>query len=679
MNSFKMALSNIKKSMRDYVVYFITLIIGVAIFYVFNSVGDQSVVKSITGSGYDIIELMLMLLDGISVAVAFVLGFLIIYANNFLIKRRKKEFGIYMLLGMSKKQVSKILVSETFLVGVASLIVGLGIGILSSQFVSILVGKFFEVDMSAYAFTVSGGAIVKTVINFAVIYLVVILFHGVTISKYKLIDLLSANKKTEKQLLKNPVISTIIFLLSAVALSYAYYRVGFCTGELYKEEVLVHILIGIVSTVLIFWSLSGFLLTALKACKKLYNKNLNSFVIRQFCNSINTSAITMAIICLMLFVTICTFSAGFSVAHEMQIIVNEQTPVDYSMMMTGTKSISQLVEEEGMTTADWVADDMVELPMYQVENLTWGSGLGNVYAEASEQFPAAKWETKENIIAVSDYNRLAALYGAKEISLNSDEYEIVCDFSSFKQYRDDAMAAGQTIDCGGYVLKPGNDKCVDGYVIMSGGSTNIGVIIVPDEVAEALKGSEKLSGYIMAGNFKVEGKKEKKEVEQRLLAVTERYWQMDYDNLDYMPPMTIGTKVTLVESGNGLTLLSTFLVIYMGIVFLIASAALLALKALSESIDSTGRYEILKKIGSDQRMLKKALFAQVVVYFTLPLVVAIIHSIFGMRFAEFAMSAFLNGSTFWGICVTAALMAVLYGGYMLATYRTSKRIVEIEV
>ncbi|MBQ9935288.1 MAG: ABC transporter permease [Lachnospiraceae bacterium] len=678
MSSFKMALANIRKSMRDYVVYFITLIIGVAIFYVFNSVGDQSVVKSITGTGYEIIELMLLLLDGVSVGVAFVLGFLIIYANNFLIKRRKKEFGIYMLLGMSKKQVSKILISETFLVGVASLIVGLGIGVFASQFVSILVGKFFEVDMSAYAFTVSGGAILKTVINFAVIYLVVLIFHGIAISRYKLIDLLSANKKTEKHLLKNPVVSTIVFLVSAVALGYAYYRVGFCTGELYQEEVLAHILVGAVSTVLIFWSMSGFLLSALRGCKKLYNKNLNSFVIRQFCNSINTSAITMAIICLMLFVTICTFASGFSIAHEMQATVNESTPVDYSMMMTGTKPVSQLVQEEGMPTSEWAADDMVELPIFHVDNMTWGSGLGNVHTEAIEQFPAAKWDTKENIIAVSDYNRLAALYGGEEISLGSDQYHIVCDFSSFKQFRDKAMAAGTEIDCGGYILKPGNKECVNGYIVMSGGSTNTGVIIVPDEVANSLKDSEKLAGYLMAGNFSAKGKKDKKEVEAKLLDVTEKYWAMDYDNLDYMPPMTVGTKVTIVESSNGLTLLSTFLVIYMGVVFLIASAALLALKALSESIDSTGRYEILKKIGSDHKMLRKALFAQIGVYFTLPLVVAIIHSIFGMRFAEFAMSAFLSGSPFWGICVTAAVMAVLYGGYMLATYRTSKRIVEIE-
>ena len=532
--------------------------------------------------------------------------------------------------------------------------------------------------MSAYTFTVSGGAIIKTIINFAVIYIVVLIFHGVTISKYKLIDLLSANKKTEKHLLKNPVVSTIVFIVSAVALGYAYFRVGFCTGELYREELIAHILVGIVSTVLIFWSLSGFLLTALRGCKKLYNKNLNSFVIRQFCNSINSSAITMAIICLMLFVTICTFASGFSIAHDLQVAVNEKTPIDYSIMMSGAKPVSQLLEEEGMATSGWAADDMVEFPVYQLDNMTWGSGLGDVYDKALEQFPTAMWDTKENIIAVSDYNKLAALYGGEEITLGGDEYEIVCDFVTFMDLRDEAMEGGSTIDCGGYTLKPGSDKCVEGYIIMSGSATNTGVIIVPDEVAASLMDSGKVSAYLMAGSFKVEGKKESKAVEQRLLDATEKYWEMDYENLDYMPPMTIGTRVTIVESGNGLTLLSTFLVIYMGIVFLIASAALLALKALSETIDSTGRYEILKKIGSDQSMLRKALFAQIGVYFTLPLVVAVIHSIFGMRFAQFAMSAFLQGSAFWGICVTTALMVVLYGAYMLATYRTSKRIVELE-
>ena len=200
MSLFKMAVRNIRKCFSDYVVYFFTLILGVAIFYVFNSIGDQSIICEISETDSEIISLMLSLLEGISVGVAFVLGFLIIYASNFLIRRRKKEFGIYMLLGMGKREISKILISETLLVGAFSLVAGLVLGVFFSQFMSILVGEFFEADMSAYEFIVSPGAVGKTVLNFAIMYFIVILFHSVTISKYKLIDLLAAHKKAEKQL-----------------------------------------------------------------------------------------------------------------------------------------------------------------------------------------------------------------------------------------------------------------------------------------------------------------------------------------------------------------------------------------------------------------------------------------------------------------------------------------------
>ena len=142
--------------------------------------------------------------------------------------------------------------------------------------------------------------------------------------------------------------------------------------------------------------------------------------------------------------------------------------------------------------------------------------------------------------------------------------------------------------------------------------------------------------------------------------------------------MSIGTKISIRESNNGLTIMVAFVVIYIGVVFLISSAALLALKALSESIDSVVKYEILKKIGSDTKMLRKALFGQVAVYFALPLLVACIHSVIGLRFAEFALTTIMNEGVIWGACVTAIVMIILYGGYMLATYKGSKKIVGLE-
>jgi len=669
MNSFNLAIRNIKKSVGDYTVYFLTLILGVAIFYVFNSVGEQSIVREIAGSGYEIIEILLLVLEAVSVVVAFVLGFLIIYANHFLIRRRKKEFGVYMLLGMGKKNISKIIIHETVLIGAFSLVIGLVIGVLVSSFMSIIVGKIFDADMSAFVFEVSNSAIIKTIINFVVMYLIVIIFHSVTITKYKLIDLLSADKKTEKQVFKNPIIAFVVFIFAAIGLGYAYYRVGFHTSELNQKELIRHIVIGIVTTLLIFWSLSGFLLTVLRSFKKMYHKNLNSFVIRQFCNSINSSAITMGIICLMLFMTICTFSSGFSVAHQMQENIRNLTPVDYSIIYPDKTTIENIWNENNINPADWAAANGIEIPIYKCDSVTWGSSLGDKKIEASKKFPSVEWNTLEEIMRVSDYNKLADLYGKEIVDLEEDEFAVVCNFKLLQTLRNETFAEGKTQQIGDFTLSPARAECIEGFILMSGSNINSGVIIVPDKVVDESK-NVILSSYMMAGDYSTTNQEKKEEIDRKIVEAI--------DNSVYTESVIHGTKIFIRESNNGLTIMVAFVIIYIGIVFLIASAALLALKALSESIDSIGKYSILKKIGSDANMLRRALFVQIAVYFILPLVVAIIHSFIGLKFAEYALSTMVQEGVFWGACVTSVIMIILYGGYMLATYKGSKKIVDLD-
>ena len=222
---FKLSIRNMKKSFKDYAIYFLTLVLGVAIFYMFNSIDSQQAMLEVSQSTREIIKLMINMLGYISVFVAVVLGLLIVYANNFLINRRKKEFGIYMTLGMGKRQISKIILMETILVGIISLIVGLVIGIFASQFMSVLVAKMFEADMSEFQFVFSKDACIKTCIYFAVMYVAVMFFNTFTISRYKLINLLNATKKNESIKIKNPVISILVFLFGAGILGYAYWKV----------------------------------------------------------------------------------------------------------------------------------------------------------------------------------------------------------------------------------------------------------------------------------------------------------------------------------------------------------------------------------------------------------------------------------------------------------------------
>ena len=316
---FKLALKNMRKTIKDFAIYFLTLVLGVAIFYMFNSLDSQEAMFQVSNSTREMIKLMITMLGFVSVFVAIILGLLIVYANNFLINRRKKEFGTYMLLGMGKGQISRILLFETILVGLISLIVGLIIGIFASQFMSILVGKLFAADMSKFEFVFSKDACIKTCIYFAVMYVAVMIFNTFTISRYKLINLLNASKKNEQIKIKNLWVCIIVFILGAVMLGYAYYKVTGGISELSTEEKMIPIiLIGIVSTILIFWSVSGFILKLVQLKKNIYFKNVNMFVLRQLHNKINTTVVSMSVICLMLFMTITILSSSLSLNNTMR-------------------------------------------------------------------------------------------------------------------------------------------------------------------------------------------------------------------------------------------------------------------------------------------------------------------------------------------------------------------------
>lgn len=168
---FKLSIKNMRKTIKDFAIYFLTLVLGVAIFYMFNSLDSQEAMMQVSSSTRELIKLMITMLGFVSVFVAVILGLLIVYANNFLINRRKKEFGTYMMLGMSKGQISRILLIETIFVGIISLIVGLVIGVFASQFMSVLVGKLFAADMSKFEFVFSKDACIKTCIYFAVMHI----------------------------------------------------------------------------------------------------------------------------------------------------------------------------------------------------------------------------------------------------------------------------------------------------------------------------------------------------------------------------------------------------------------------------------------------------------------------------------------------------------------------------
>ena len=693
---FKLSIKNIKKSFKDYAIYFLTLVLGVAIFYMFNSLDSQQAMLEVSNSTRELIKLMISLLGMVSVFIAIVLGFLIVYANNFLINRRKREFGIYMTLGMGRKQISKIILIETVLIGIISLIVGILIGIFASQFMSILVAKLFEADMSEFKFVFSKDACIKTCIYFAVMYLAVMIFNTITISKYKLINLLTAVKRNEKVKIKNPVISIIIFIISVIILGYAYYQV---TGGVYElntaDKILKPILMGIVGTIGVFWSLSGFILRVIQTRKKIYLKGTNMFVLRQLNNKINTTVISMTVICLMLFMTISVLSSSLSIQTSLDTELEEMTPVDVNLYKTAnlpenhenpyTGEIEYYTEEQREDSKMPVSytlqtngydmnklKDVIEIPIYAIPKWTWEYSLGNYYEKAKAQFPSLAYGTTEMIVKITDYNKIAKLYGQEQYSLNDDEYIVLCDFDNMKELRNEALKESSNIEINGKTYHSKYNECKSGFIEISTSHTNTGIILVPDSFE--LKEEWKERQFLVA-NFNCETEEEKQELNKDF---TDEENNELLENLSAKGLELDGmTKISVIEASKGLTTIIIFIAIYLGIIFLIASSAILALKQLTESTDNKQRYTILRKIGCDEKMINRALFMQIFIFFMLPLVFAIIHSIFGIKFILSMLAVLASPEELLpSILVTTLIIGVVYGLYFLATYIGSKNIIK---
>lgn len=672
---FKLSLKNISKSIKDYAIYFFTLILGVAIFYVFNAIDDQSVMMKVSSTTAEIIKLMTNVLSGVSVFVSIILAFLIVYASRFLIKRRNKEFGVYLTLGMSKKKISLILFIETLIIGIVSLVVGLGIGFLLSQLMSILVANMFEADLTRFQFVFSTNACIKTLIYFSIMYFVVMIFNTISISKCKLIDLMHFNKKSEKIKLKNPLFCTIVFIISCIALGFAYYQV---TGGIEKmadvNSIFVPIGIGAVSTFFVFWSLSGLLLKIFISMKNTYYKGLNSFTLRQFSSKINTMTFSMTIICLMLFITICVLSSALSMKNSLNKNVIEFSPRDIEISKPANVDLEvndftdkqienyKLSFEEIFTKNGFdfkKFKNIVYFSLYADDYVTLKSTLGTYYKTVKKNYPFLRYDDYIVLMKNSDYNNLANNFNLEKINLNSDQYAVVGNYKEMIDIKNEALKRNTEIIVNQRIYLPKYKKAINGFYEMGSQKSEIGFIVLPDD---ALNENQKISNKMVA-DYNGNQDDIEKDVTS-FLNNTSKYI------------ITFNTKKDIRDASVGLGAIVTFLGLYLGIIFLISCAAILALKELSESSDNVEKFVVLRKIGVDEQELNKALFKQIGIFFMFPLILAIIHSIFGVMFCNNILKTMGVSFNLKSVIITSLFIIFIYGGYFFITYICSKNIIK---
>lgn len=663
MTSFKLILKNVKRNLRDYLIYFLTLMLSVSLFYAFNSISDQPAFSEMGMTRTLLYEQLGILLSALSVLVAIVLAFLIIYANQFLLKRRKKELGIYMMLGMKKGRISRMFAGETMCVGFIALITGLIFGFVLSQGLSLVALKLFAIELSKFQLVFSVNAFYKTAICFVVIFSIVMLFNVWSVSSVQLIDLLTANRKNESLGNTKLILQVILFGVSLVCIVTAgvlFYKNGILPTRENKSFQIASIVL-VIGTLLLFYSLSTVFVRIIKANKKIYLKGLNTFLVQQIGSKIRTNYFVMAVVCGLLTITICTVSVGMSMALAMNELSKASAPYDLNVLsnveIDGDGDVVEYLSAQGVNMSDY-ADKMEQISLYEADI---------TYAELFENQDINLWpidktipDTRVMAISLSDFNRALAMQGKNPVYLDDDQYMLNCNYKGTYEYVKAALKKSPVLTVAGIPLKRASDEVLkETYFMTSVGNNDRGTFILPDRIISML---EKDANVLL---IQYKQGTSSDEVLQKMIPI----------GLDETHGYRYAEREMMYDMFYGLNALVSFLCCYIGLIFLLICAALLALKQLTETADNIYRYGLLQKLGVKRKQLDQTLFSQTIVFFAVPLAVAGIYSTILMQKAMEIVEEFMNIHISTNIIFTVLLFLMVYGSYFLATYLSCKRII----
>lgn len=679
----KLAFRNVKRSFQDYAIYFLTLMFGVCIFYVFNSIDAQQTMMELSQTQHVMIETVNRAMSYTSVFISVILGFLIVYASRFLIKRRKKELGIYQVLGMKKGQIAFIINIETFFVATISLVVGLVVGIFLSQGFAVVTASLFEVKLVGFYFVFSSKAALKTVFYFGITFMLVMFLSTIEIGRQKLIELLYAQNKNEKIKMPNMFVSIVLFIISIILIGVAYKKISEDGVFLIAKTLLTCIIIGSLGTLLFFMSLSGFLLKAVQQHKTHYLKELNMFVLRQLNTKIATTFISISMVCLMLFLCITALSSCIGLSKAWTARLEEQTPYDATFNISAYKEI---FDEEGMNTTikwydfnlkDYIDKTSIPYSDYAKEYTYvkyYDSGIEIPYVlnEKENDRGSHKITLQLDFIKLSDFNKLLSMQGKEEVILKENEFII----NNSVDYLNDVYleyALNNSIEAFGTTL---TFSGMTEYIVNNSTSNaSKGKIIVNDET---IPDDTPVTTNIFVVNY-IKSNQECEELfitvrEEAMKSIT-RYNDTDA-SANYKKSAHLGgTKRFIFDNVKSNSVMVAYIGVYVGIVFLIISSAILAITQLSETTDNKNRYLLLQKLGADEKMINKALFSQIGIFFMAPLILAIIHSCVGIARINKTFESVVKLNVIKDSFFVVIVLVIIYGGYFMTTYFNSKRIV----
>ncbi|MGL4624265.1 MAG: FtsX-like permease family protein [Culicoidibacterales bacterium] len=669
----KMAWNNVRKSTRDYAIYFLTLTLGICLFYAFNAISDQTALTQISERQAEYVALLQFLMEILSLVISCVLGALIIYANNFLVKRRKRELGLYGSLGMNKWHVALVLTIETLLVGLGSLLVGLLFGVIISQVLSTLATQLFLVPLTAYRFLWSPRAAGVTFVAFGLIFFIVLLFNSIVMMRYSLHELLSANRENER--IKQPrlMIVTLISLLAISCLAFAYWlamKIGLDPNNPYFW---LPIGCGVLGTFAFFWSFASWFAVGAQKFPHQYLSGVRMFTFRQIYSKVKTNYISTTIICLLLFLTVGALATSFGFKTALERTLIAQTPVDASASYYAYDGTTNHDLQEMITQAGFVFQ-----PGDQVYQFSEYGTVTNVVELLKEQaivasekaYLAKPYQISDPYLySERDYNAILAMTGREPITLAENQVLLLGDIPAIENTFAQFVSQQQTIKLGtqNFELINATQKTPLQPLTLS---TQMAVysyaLIVPERALQ----QENVYQLKERVNINVIDNHEQTRLKELDHAFYEFQNQAEQFSAGYFSGIT---RLGLIQESTGFTNVILFIGLYLSFIFMLASVAILALQQLTEIVDSLPRYKTLQRLGLEETMFKRSVATQVSVHFLLPLGLALIHAIVGIRIVQSYLIELGKPDLLAGALFTAAVFAIFYGGYALTTYAICSR------
>ena len=648
----KLALRNVKRSMKDYVIYLITVTIAFSLIFAFNLVGNSKEVLELS----EVMNNFKLVMYFVNTLIVLAVCFLINYTIKFMFAKRSKEFGTYMILGIKKNKISNLFTLENIILGFFSLLISLPIGYIFSLFMSFIITSLFELN-HIVKITFNIEAVLILFVYFLFIYLIALFFARRRIKKMKIYDLIYFEKQNEKKKNKNLEIRNIIFILSLILgitalilFDKEFTRVGV---EPSMSMILICIILIIISIYGVIITLSDFILNIVLKNKKLKYTKDNLFVARTFSSKVKTMSFTLGTLTVLITLTLISLNLSSLFKGMFDYQLELSSPYDISIH-ADEKDIKEYLKiiEDNYTTKDKLIYHGYSEP---------NNNIGKLLNEERG------WRETDQVIKLSNYNKLLELKGDKKVTLKDDEY-LLHITKELKDNLEDKKEISHITLANGKTLKLKEIKS-EGYTYAWGMGYGF-VIVVPDEAVSGLTIEET---RLIVNTKEETTEKFAKELTSYIAPdICEE--TVDGETICYSLA-NITVRGQEKANNNGFITITSFVCFYIAFIFIAIVGTILAIQSLSDSAKHKYRYKVLSRLGIKNENINKTIFKQLSIFFIFPLLYPIIISYSAIAsMNKIFKIALTSDLTYLGYFLTNLIIfLIIYIIYFMATYFGFKR------